>query len=197
MSLLPYLYDVGRPFRMMERHMFNPNEFFSPFSMMPRDVFGMDQIYRPWPEMFRPMERLVQDMSRLVLNELASTPSGIRSDGEKFQINVDVQHFAPEEINVKVADGHVLIQGKHEEKRDQHGYVSRQFVRRYALPPNVLPDTVRSSLSSDGVLTVSAPKALAMPSIGERIVPIIHTGPVQKQINSGPDVDAAAVEEQK
>ncbi|OWR53403.1 heat shock protein hsp20.8 [Danaus plexippus plexippus] len=37
-----------------------------------------------------------------------------------------------------------------------------------------------SRLSSDGVLTVTAPKVLPMPSSGERIVPIQQTGPVKK-----------------
>lgn len=133
----------------------------------------------------KPMEQLSSTMNQLALHE----GSQITSDNEKFQVNVDVQHFAPEEVNVKVVDGHVVVQGKHEEKLDQHGYVSRHFVRRYALPQGCLPDTVESKLSSDGVLTVTAPKVLAMPSTGEKIVPITHTGPVHKQLGS-PDLEA-------
>lgn len=141
----------------------------------------------------RPMEHLSEAVNRLALNEIDTK---ISSDDEKFQVNVDVQHFSPDEINVKVVDGNVIVEGKHEEKRDQHGYVSRQFVRRYALPKGCLPDTVQSSLSSDGVLTVTAPKVLPMPSIGERIVPITPTGPVKKQLGS-PEIKYINSEEPK
>lgn len=128
----------------------------------------------PWCSTFQPLEEISEAVKRLALKE-----SEIHADENKFQVNVDVQHFAPEEIDVKVINGHVIIEGKHQEKRDQHGYISRRFVRRYALPQGCLPDTVQSKLSSDGVLSVIAPRVLPMPSTGERIVPIMKTGPVR------------------
>lgn len=189
MSVIPYIYDLERPFR-IERDFFRPEEFFgySPFinQLMPRDCFGpsflkpWENAFRPWESLIKPMEHLSSAMNRLIINEADK----ITSDDEKFQVNVDVQHFSPEEINVKVINGQVIVEGKHEEKRDDHGYISRQFVRRYALPQGCLPDTVQSKLSSDGVLTVTAPKVLAMPSTGEKIVPIKYTGPIKKQLGS-------------
>lgn len=71
---------------------------------------------------------------------------------------MDVQQFAPNEITVKVTEGTVIVEGKHEEKQDEHGFISRHFVRRYTLPKDVDVNNVVSSLSSDGVLTVSVPK---------------------------------------
>uniref|UniRef100_A0A8B9SLY1 Heat shock protein family B (small) member 1 n=1 Tax=Anas platyrhynchos TaxID=8839 RepID=A0A8B9SLY1_ANAPL len=47
--------------------------------------------------------------------------------------------------------------GKHEEKQDEHGFISRCFTRKYTLPPGVEATAVRSSLSPDGMLTVEAP----------------------------------------
>ncbi|CAH2050921.1 unnamed protein product, partial [Iphiclides podalirius] len=190
MSIIPYFYDVARPLRMMERDLLH-----SPLVMAPGGFFG-PQFGQPWGVMrdldsfLRPVEQISREMEQLALNEV---PTKISSDAERFQVNVDVQHFAPEEVSVKVADGHVVVEGKHEERRDQHGYVSRRFVRRYALPQGCLPDTVQSSLSSDGILTVTAPKVLAMPSIGERIVPITPTGPVKKLIGS-PEVEGKTEE---
>lgn len=171
---------------MMEQEFFRPDNFYdsSPFhQLMPRNVFTPEFI-KPWYNVFKPWENYIRPFDELsaAMNQLALTDVGtkISSDNEKFQVSVDVQHFSPEEINVKVIDGNVIIEGKHEEKRDQHGYISRQFVRRYALPQGCLPDTVESKLSSDGVLTVTAPKVLPLPSIGEKIVPIAQTGPVKK-----------------
>ncbi|KAJ8735898.1 hypothetical protein PYW07_007518 [Mythimna separata] len=184
MSMIPYFYDLERPFRMVERDFYRPENFFgySPFNqLVPRDFSSpFLNAFRPLENIMKPMEELSSAMNQLAVNSVGK----ITSDNEKFQVNVDVQHFAPEEINVKVVNGHVVVEGKHEEKQDEHGFISRQFVRRYALPQGCLPDTVESKLSSDGVLTVTAPKVLAMPSTGEKIVPITHTGPVKKQLGS-------------
>uniref|UniRef100_A0A8C3KR79 Heat shock protein family B (small) member 1 n=1 Tax=Calidris pygmaea TaxID=425635 RepID=A0A8C3KR79_9CHAR len=49
------------------------------------------------------------------------------------------------------------LPGKHEEKQDEHGFISRCFTRKYTLPPGVEATAVRSSLSPDGMLTVEAP----------------------------------------
>ncbi|NP_001091794.1 protein lethal(2)essential for life-like [Bombyx mandarina] len=108
--------------------------------------------------------------------------SSIKADKDKFQVNLDVQHFSPEEISVKTADGYIVVEGKHEEKKDEHGYISRQFVRRYALPEGAAPETVESRLSSDGVLTITAPRKVPDAVKGERKVPIAQTGPVRKEI---------------
>lgn len=82
-----------------------------------------------------------------------------------------MQHFKPNEINVKVADREVIIEGKHEERQDNHGFISRQFKRRYFLPTDCSADSVVSSLSSDGVLIVTADKIKELKT-KEIIVPI-------------------------
>ena len=112
------------------------------------------------------------------LTDSGSTLSGslyLRLIWREMKINLDVKQFKPEELNVKVVDGYVVVEGKHEERQDEHGFISRQFSRRYKLPDNVDPATVSSSLSSDGVLMVSAPKKALPPPSNERSVPITHT----------------------
>ncbi|CAG0901225.1 unnamed protein product [Darwinula stevensoni] len=91
--------------------------------------------------------------------------SEVVNDKDMFQVSLDVQQFAPEEITVKTVGDSVVIEGKHEEKPDEHGFVSRQFLRRYLLPANVRAEDVKSSLSSDGVLTVSAAKMVCLPGV--------------------------------
>jgi len=73
-------------------------------------------------------------------------------------VSLDVHHFKPEEITVKNKENVITIEGKHEEKEDQHGYVSRQFIRKYVLPKDVLVDQFKVQMSSDGVLQLAAPK---------------------------------------
>lgn len=123
--------------------------------------------YRPW----RNLQAAAQDSG-----------STIKSEKDKFQVNLDVQHFAPEEISVKTADGYLIVEAKHEEKQDEHGYISRGFTRRYPLPKGIDAAQVTSKLSSDGVLSVTAPLKPPAKVANERVVPIIQTGPVKKQV---------------
>lgn len=41
----------------------------------------------------------------------------VRSDRDKFTIYLDVKHFSPDELCVKVTDDYVEIQGKHGERQ--------------------------------------------------------------------------------
>ncbi|KAJ8735899.1 hypothetical protein PYW07_007519 [Mythimna separata] len=117
---------------------------------------------------------------RVLSNMMRDSGSSIKTDRAKFQINLDVLHFAPEDISVRAADGFVIIEARHGEKRDEHGWVSRQFTRRYALPEGCNINAVQSRLSSDGVLTITAPLERSQ-TLNERIVPIMQTGPVRTQ----------------
>ncbi|XP_020279376.1 protein lethal(2)essential for life isoform X1 [Pseudomyrmex gracilis] len=107
-----------------------------------RSVFG-NTYYRPW---------------RNVTRQNSSGSSTIQLDKDNFQVILDVQQFSPDEITVKTVDNHVIVEAKHEERQDEHGYISRHFVRRYVLPSSHNLDNVTSTLSSDGVLTITAPK---------------------------------------
>ncbi|XP_062383764.1 alpha-crystallin A chain [Sardina pilchardus] len=84
--------------------------------------------------------------------------SEVRSDRDRYYIYLDVKHFSPEELNVKVMDDCVEIHGKHGERQDDHGYISREFHRRYRLPANVDQSAMSCSLSTDGMLTLYGPK---------------------------------------
>ena len=128
---------------------------------------GMDlDIDRPFR---RRMMRRGPDTSR-ALKELA-TPGSLRDTADEFQVQLDVGHFLPNEITVKTTDDDILVHGKHDERSDEYGHVQREFRRRYRLPEHVKPESVSSTLSSDGVLTIHAPKT-ALSSPTERIVPI-------------------------
>ncbi|CAG0919981.1 unnamed protein product [Notodromas monacha] len=101
--------------------------------------------------------------------------SQVSNDKDEFKVCLDVQQFKPEEISVKTVDDYVVIEGKHEEKEDEHGYIQRHFVRKYRLPEGVKAEAVTSSLSSDAVLSIRAPKSLPVQTSNERVVPITHS----------------------
>lgn len=41
----------------------------------------------------------------------------VRSDRDKFTVYLDVKHFSPDDLSVKVTDDYVEIQGKHGERQ--------------------------------------------------------------------------------
>uniref|UniRef100_A0A4X1TC45 Alpha-crystallin B chain n=1 Tax=Sus scrofa TaxID=9823 RepID=A0A4X1TC45_PIG len=84
--------------------------------------------------------------------------SHMRLEKDRFSVNLDVKHFSPEELKVKVLGDVIEVHGKHEERQDEHGFISREFHRKYRIPADVDPLTITSSLSSDGVLTVNGPR---------------------------------------
>merc|ERR1711874_35728 len=62
-------------------------------------------------------------------------------------------------LSVNVADGQLVIEGKHLEKSEAgEVMLSRQFRRQYGLGPQFTLTEVVSNLSQDGVLVVTVPK---------------------------------------
>lgn len=116
--------------------------------------------------------------------EAGKTLSNIGKDG--FQVNMDVQQFKPSELTVKVVEDCVVVEGKHEEREDDHGYISRHFVRRYTIPKGYDPNKVVSTLSSDGVLTVSVPKPQIEDKSNERVIQIQQVGPAHLNVKDNP-----------
>nr|UTS59879.1 heat shock protein 20 [Monochamus alternatus] len=112
----------------------------------------------------------------------SDTGSTVTVDKEKFLVNLDVQQFQPEEISVKITDNNTItVEGKHEEQEDKHGWISRHFVRKYVLPDNCDINKVKSKLSSDGVLSITAPKKDANKKIKHKSIPIEQTGEPAKK----------------
>ena len=124
----------------------------------------------PWDDLLFPSMVLATPSQRMTQRKGVSE---VANDPNKFQVKLDCSHFKPEEIEVKTVDNNVIIKGKHEEKMDKHGWVSREFSRRYALPKECEANQVKSSISPNGVLTIEAPKKqLEAIKDNERVVPI-------------------------
>ncbi|KRT84916.1 hypothetical protein AMK59_2433 [Oryctes borbonicus] len=176
MSLLPLFFEELHPFRpsrLLDQHFglgLHPEDLTVPFDI-PQTARAMLRCppgyYRPWRSQAGGKD----------------TGSVVTLDKDKFQVNLDVQHFTPNEITVKVTGKDTItVEGKHEEKQDEHGYISRQFVRKYVLPENHDIDNIHSKLSSDGVLTITAPKVSDSAAIEHRTIPIHQTGAPSKSV---------------
>ncbi|KAI1294854.1 Alpha-crystallin A chain [Halotydeus destructor] len=141
-------------------------------------------------ELFEPIQALprqrhhhgLMDISRQLseeVDDLKKQSAGtlmVKDEGDKFQVNLDVSHFKPEELTVTQSpDGFLIIKGQHKERTDDHGFISREFTRRYLLPKDVEMDMMACSLSPSGVLGVSAPKRAQHSELAlhDRNVPIM------------------------
>ncbi|KAJ8958830.1 hypothetical protein NQ318_019592 [Aromia moschata] len=172
MSLLPFLLDESpfiRPSRILDQHFghgLDPEDFLQPFTVPSLVVRHPAGYMRNW-------------RSAAAQKDTGST---VTYDKDKFQANLDVQQFKPEEISVKVTgENTITIEGKHEERPDEHGHIYRHFVRRYVVPKSCDMGRVESKLSSDGVLTITAPK-VDDKEIEHKTIPVIQSGEPAKQI---------------
>ncbi|KAM3958820.1 protein lethal(2)essential for life [Aphomia sociella] len=98
--------------------------------------------------------------------------NAVRTEKDKYEIILNVKDFGPADISVKTTSEFVVVDAKHEEKKDEYGYISRRFTRKYALPSDCRPEDVISTLSSDGVLTITAPRQMLIKS--DTVIPVTH-----------------------
>ncbi|KAK4886471.1 hypothetical protein RN001_002742, partial [Aquatica leii] len=119
---------------------------------------------------------LVPNYSRPWRSQLGRSDKGstVITNKNKYEINLDVQQFEPNEITVKVNGNNVVVQAHHEEKQDQHGSISREFLRKYWVPNGYNLNKVSSNLSSDGVLTITVTRCDDVNE--DRVIPILQTG---------------------
>lgn len=82
--------------------------------------------------------------------------------GAKFQVQLDVSQFRPEDVKVSLSGNQLTVRARSEVKEGSSTYV-REFSHSVALPDDVDPDTVRSVLLADGSLSIEAPRALPEP----------------------------------
>jgi len=79
-----------------------------------------------------------------------------------FQFVIDVHDFMDVgEISVKAVNERELVVEGHLEKKEDGSKSSKRFLRRFVVPGDIQLEAVTSVMSSDGVLTISAPKRVS------------------------------------
>eukprot|EP00092_Neocalanus_flemingeri_P007651 GFUD01008261.1.p1 GENE.GFUD01008261.1~~GFUD01008261.1.p1 ORF type:complete len:518 (-),score=130.90 GFUD01008261.1:252-1805(-) len=100
----------------------------------------------------------VPDRAMAESNDM-SPKAKVSYDQDKFQVEFNVQDYRPEELSIKTEGDVLIVLAKHETKAEGgQSFVSNQFEQRFSLPSGVKMEKIASSLSKDGVLTVSAPR---------------------------------------
>ncbi|KAK3514316.1 hypothetical protein QTP70_014170 [Hemibagrus guttatus] len=157
-----------------------------------RDLSWMENVFRKLRTSSWSGYTQVSGFAPKIHREFGGGVSEVSAQQSRWAVSLDVNHFAPSEITVRTQSGFLEIEGKHDDRQDEHGYISRCFLRKYKLPAGIEAESIRSFVTGDGVLTVEA----ALPNIA----PLADvTIPVQAAAVSVPQVEikAALLEDQK
>lgn len=90
----------------------------------------------------------------------ASGKSEVCNDSKIFKVSLDVSQFKLEELEVKIVNGFVVVHGKHEENCDDHGFIAREFTRKYMLPTFCKQEETTVTITPENILMIQAPKLL-------------------------------------
>merc|ERR1712241_123651 len=114
--------------------------------------FGRYLVPRKWM-----MPSLLDDAESMKLSD--SGVINMVDDDTKLELSLNTAGYKPSELSVNVADGQLVVEGKHQERSEAgEMMVSRQFRRQYGLTPQSKLTEVVSNLSQDGVLVITVPK---------------------------------------
>merc|ERR1712018_668589 len=90
----------------------------------------------------------------------------VSCSNDKFMIQLELPGFMPEDFSLKTKDNVILLEAVHEGKADGES-TSRKFVKEFKVPEGVVQDQLQSSYSSEGILTIQAPRKINAPEGAE------------------------------
>merc|ERR1711963_137864 len=90
----------------------------------------------------------------------------VSCSNDKFMIQLELPGFLPEDFSLKTKDNVILLEALHEGKADGES-TSRKFVKEFKVPEGVVQDQLQSSYSSEGILTIHAPRKINAPEGAE------------------------------
>ena len=112
----------------------------------------------------------------------------------KFNLNLDLNGFDSNDIKVKTIGQKLIVDAEKEENTEEDGfktYSRKQFHKSIVLPDNVKPDDIKSSLTSKGLLRISAP-VMSLPAPDEREKEIV----VEKEESTDESVEKQTIQDE-
>merc|ERR1711892_359063 len=145
-----------------------------------RDDFFNDPFFKDWWADFdapsakagKQLDRQISDGPRRTLLESilslrdgssghsshtgSSQSASMQLKNGRFSIEVDIQDFDPEDIDIKVEGGSIILVGRREIKRGTSSSI-RQFNQKFALPSGIDVSRLATEVTSAGSLVIYAP----------------------------------------
>ncbi|XP_071551064.1 LOW QUALITY PROTEIN: uncharacterized protein [Panulirus ornatus] len=109
----------------------------------------------------------------------------ITDDDTCHKIMLDVHDFMNGDVKVKlVGERELVVEGQmgNSNNTDATSLASQRFKRRFSLPDLTNMDAITSVMSSDGILTITAPKIVNRSRDGDSTVPINVTGNMKSNV---------------
>lgn len=91
----------------------------------------------------------------------------VSASNDKFQIQLELPGFAPEDFSLKTKDDIIIVEAVHEAKNEDGSSKSRKFTKEFKMPTGVVTEQLASTYSGAGILTVSAPRVIEAPEGAE------------------------------
>merc|ERR1712047_123742 len=131
---------------------------FSPFSM--RSAFDNSFFSNRWNDDWMVPSRNLDNQFKELRSLFNKEEAKVEEDNTRMEVRIDASKYKPEELKVFVQSGRLLVEGRHEEKKeDGRGFIQRSLSRRYTLPKEAEVDKMVSNLSSEGILVITTPKS--------------------------------------
>merc|ERR1712106_386536 len=102
-------------------------------------------------------KKAVDVMDKRIQKQNDSSEPILTYDDEKFQIKLNVKDYKPDTLDVKVEGNYLVISAK-EEIKESGGIRTKSFEQKFSIPPGYKLEKIKSALSAEGELTISAPK---------------------------------------
>merc|ERR1712180_375407 len=87
----------------------------------------------------------------------------VSASNDKFQIQLELPGFAPEDFALKTKENIIIVEAVHESKNEDGSTNSRKFTKEFKMPSGVVTEKLASTYSGTGILTVSAPRVISAP----------------------------------
>ncbi|XP_034832066.1 protein lethal(2)essential for life-like [Maniola hyperantus] len=149
-------------------------QYVDPFAMIDKHFTHSLAYHYLWP-----WSQLIRAAAALDIEESLEDPQ-IISDSEKYQVNLSVRRFKPDELKIKVKNRYIIVEGRHKEKDSDKKFMANHFVQRFVLPLGTKQEEVKAVFNEKGVLSITAPKHELPPPLPEREVPIEVILPEEK-----------------
>merc|ERR1712181_46851 len=91
----------------------------------------------------------------------------VSATNDKFQIQLELPGFAPEDFSLKTKDDIIIVEAVHESKNEDGSSNSRKFTKEFKMPAGVVTEQLASTYSGAGILTVSAARLIEAPEGAE------------------------------
>jgi len=146
---------AGRQLQLARRENFFSDPFFS-------DFMSLDDV-----DFNKRLSSFKQRSSALALSsnrQEAAHNLQVSASNDKFMVQLELPGFLPEDFSLKTKDDIIVLEAIHQSKSDgDTESTSRKFVREFKMPEGVQADQINSSYSSDGILTIQAPRVIKAP----------------------------------